>query len=118
MLRHRSVLPRAVVRTIERRNYHQYYSALFIALYQYGSSSSLSHKPRSRPFASTLLLLHFYSSSSSSLLVEKETSSTDDTLVLAVKSNIKSVEEYADHEAVRFSFLFFFVVCSRDMFSS
>ena len=30
----------------------------------------------------------------------------DDTLVRAVKSNIKSVEESADHEAVRFSFFF------------
>ncbi len=96
-----SVLPFAVVRrAVERRNHHQYYSALFTALYQYGSSSSstLSHKPCPRPFASTLLLLHFYSSSSSSS-AEKETSCADDPLVRAVKSNIKSVEESADHEA-------------------
>ena len=93
--------------------------SLFNALYQYGSSSSttLSHKPCPSPFASLLQLLCFYSSSSSSS-VEKETSSADDPLVRVVKSNINSVKESADHEAVRFSFLFFFVVCSRDIFSS
>ena len=104
-----SVLPLAY-RTVERRNHH--HSTLFTALYQYGSSSStLSHKPCPRTFASTLLL-QLYSSSS---YAEKETSSVDDTLVRAIESMTKSFQESDDHESVRFS-LFVFLCCLQSRY--
>ena len=62
---------------------------------------------------SSTLLLHFYSSSSSAE-EERPTPSADDTLLRAIESKIKSVDESDDHEAVRFLSPF---VCRGDVFS-